>query len=276
MSYPFGDGLSCTGGPDATEHHFTGKERDTETGLDYFFARYFTSDLARFMTPDWADAPATVPYAHYGDPQTLNLYAYVGNNPNTGIDLDGHFDNNNPVSNNPGFENNVGPGGVESTPPEPGQVDNSGSSTADPSGATTDSGQQKGDPPKPSNPEPKDPVAKQKTKKKETHKATVAGILAPAADAAAQAAKQAAKGMPKATPTPIPRPVPGPDPVPPQLAPGEIPEIEPDASNWQKFGVIVLNAVKGFGQNVTDVIVCVTCNSDEGRKAMGFPVGGSS
>ena len=32
-NYPFGDALSCTGtGPDATEHHFTGKERDTEAG----------------------------------------------------------------------------------------------------------------------------------------------------------------------------------------------------------------------------------------------------
>ena len=32
-SYPFGDGLSCTGtAADATEHHFTGKERDTESG----------------------------------------------------------------------------------------------------------------------------------------------------------------------------------------------------------------------------------------------------
>jgi len=34
-SYPFGDGLNCTGA-DATEHHFTGKERDQESGNDYF------------------------------------------------------------------------------------------------------------------------------------------------------------------------------------------------------------------------------------------------
>jgi RHS repeat-associated protein len=88
-SYPFGDGLNCTG-PDATEHHFTGKERDTESGLDYFGARYLNSNLGRFMTPDWADKPIDVPYATFGDPQTLNLYAYVNNNPNTGIDVDGH------------------------------------------------------------------------------------------------------------------------------------------------------------------------------------------
>jgi RHS repeat-associated protein len=89
-SYPFGDGLSCTG-LDATEHHFTQKERDAESGLDYFGARYFTSNLGRFMSPDWADAPTSVPYADFGDPQSLNLYAYVGNNPNTGIDMDGHW-----------------------------------------------------------------------------------------------------------------------------------------------------------------------------------------
>jgi RHS repeat-associated protein len=89
-SYPFGDGLYCPGAADATEHHFTSKEHDTESGLDYFYARYYSSDLARFMTPDWAAAPTAVPYAMFGDPQSLDLYAYVGNNPNTGIDLDGH------------------------------------------------------------------------------------------------------------------------------------------------------------------------------------------
>jgi RHS repeat-associated protein len=93
-SYPFGDGLTCTG-TDATEHHFTSKERDTESGLDYFGARYLSSDLGRFMTPDWAAKPTAVPYALFGDPQSLNLYAYVGNNPNTGIDLDGHLGGNN-------------------------------------------------------------------------------------------------------------------------------------------------------------------------------------
>jgi RHS repeat-associated protein len=89
-SYPFGDGLTCTGAADDTEHHFTQKERDAESGLDYFGARYLNSNLGRFMTPDWAAAPTSVPYAQFGDPQSLNLYAYVGNNPNTGIDLDGH------------------------------------------------------------------------------------------------------------------------------------------------------------------------------------------
>jgi len=90
MSYPFGDGLACTGGPDATEHHFTGKERDVESGLDYFEARYFTSDLARFMTPDWAAKPTAVPYAEYGNPQSLDLYQYMRNDPLGGVDPNGH------------------------------------------------------------------------------------------------------------------------------------------------------------------------------------------
>jgi hypothetical protein len=40
LSLPFGDALNCSGGIDPREHHFTGKERDTESGLDYFGARY--------------------------------------------------------------------------------------------------------------------------------------------------------------------------------------------------------------------------------------------
>jgi RHS repeat-associated protein len=75
--------------PDCTRK-FTGKERDTETGLDYFGARYLSSNMGRFMTPDWADAPTPVPYANFGDPQSLNLYGYVKNNPERGIDVDGH------------------------------------------------------------------------------------------------------------------------------------------------------------------------------------------
>jgi RHS repeat-associated protein len=33
---------------------FTGKERDTESGLDYFGARYYGSTMGRFMSPDWS------------------------------------------------------------------------------------------------------------------------------------------------------------------------------------------------------------------------------
>ncbi len=73
------------------ETSFTGKERDAESGLDNFGARYNASSLGRFMTPDWAAKPVTVPYAKFGDPQTLNLYAYVENGPLNRIDPDGHI-----------------------------------------------------------------------------------------------------------------------------------------------------------------------------------------
>jgi len=77
MSYPFGDGLSCTGGPDATEHHFTGKERDAESGNDYFGARYLSSDLARFMTPD----PIIQNELRMINPQRWNRYSYAIDSP---------------------------------------------------------------------------------------------------------------------------------------------------------------------------------------------------
>jgi len=73
----------------------TGKERDSESGLDMFGARYYGSSLGRFMTPDWAAKPIDVPYADFGNPQSLNLYSYVKNNPTTTRDPDGHVD---PVS----------------------------------------------------------------------------------------------------------------------------------------------------------------------------------
>ncbi|MGD0802024.1 MAG: RHS repeat-associated core domain-containing protein [Terracidiphilus sp.] len=73
-----------------TEHHFTGKERDTESGNDYFGARYYASSMGRFMSPDWSAKVAPVPYAKLDNPQTLNLYAYVGNDPMTRFDADGH------------------------------------------------------------------------------------------------------------------------------------------------------------------------------------------
>lgn len=73
-------------------YRFTGKERDTESGLDNFGARYYASTTGRFMSPDWALKPVSVPYANFGDPQTLNLYTYVENSPLNRIDADGHQD----------------------------------------------------------------------------------------------------------------------------------------------------------------------------------------
>ena len=80
-SLPFGDWLTCSGGADSSPMHFTGKEHDAETGLENFGARYDASSLGRFLTPDWSSDPEAVPYAKLGNPQSLNLYAYVQNNP---------------------------------------------------------------------------------------------------------------------------------------------------------------------------------------------------
>ena len=69
---------------------YSGKERDGESGLDNFGARYDSSWMGRFMTPDWSAQPQAVPYAAFSDPQTLNLYGYVRNNPLRWTDPDGH------------------------------------------------------------------------------------------------------------------------------------------------------------------------------------------
>jgi RHS repeat-associated protein len=91
-SLPYGDALAPvnSGCTDATEHHFTGKERDSESGNDYFGARYYASSMGRWLSPDWSAKVVPVPYAKLDNPQSLNLYAYVGNNPLVRVDPDGH------------------------------------------------------------------------------------------------------------------------------------------------------------------------------------------
>jgi RHS repeat-associated protein len=78
----------------AYAHRSTSRERDSETGFedgnDYFFARYYGSQTGRFLSPDWSAQEEPVPYAKLDDPQTLNLYGYLRNNPLGGIDADGH------------------------------------------------------------------------------------------------------------------------------------------------------------------------------------------
>jgi RHS repeat-associated protein len=82
-SLPFGDALSCAGGSQSTLH-FTGKERDFESGLDNFGARYDSSAMGRFMSPDPENAGASV-----NDPQSWNAYSYVLNNPLNSVDPTG-------------------------------------------------------------------------------------------------------------------------------------------------------------------------------------------
>jgi RHS repeat-associated protein len=65
---------------------FTSKERDAETGLDYFGARYFSSAQGRFTSPD----SINVTNDRLLNPSsTLNKYAYGGNNPLKYTDPDG-------------------------------------------------------------------------------------------------------------------------------------------------------------------------------------------
>jgi RHS repeat-associated protein len=68
----------------------TGKERDPESGLDYFGARYYASNMGRFMSPDWSAKIEPVPYSKLDNPQSLNLYSYTLNNPLSNVDTDGH------------------------------------------------------------------------------------------------------------------------------------------------------------------------------------------
>src|SRR6266566_3994160 len=87
--YPFGgERVYLNSSPQ--NYKFTGKERDSESGLDNFGARYYSSSMGRWATPDWAAKPMAVPYAIFGNPQSLNLYSYVGNNPLLHFDPDGH------------------------------------------------------------------------------------------------------------------------------------------------------------------------------------------
>lgn len=93
---PFGEEIvnarqgSLYSGIDDPRQKFTGKERDAETGLDYFGARYFSGAQGRLTTPDWSATPQPIPYADLADPQSLNLYSYVRNNPLSKPDPDGH------------------------------------------------------------------------------------------------------------------------------------------------------------------------------------------
>jgi len=79
---PYGEGPAGSG---TTNHLFTGKERDAESGMDYYGARYYVSLAGRFLTPD-------LPFVDQqpGNPQTWNLYPYARNNPMLFIDPTGY------------------------------------------------------------------------------------------------------------------------------------------------------------------------------------------
>lgn len=93
---PFGEELNASQGlrgvasgyavsaADRVRQKFTAKERDSETNLDYFGARYYSATLGRFTGPDTFSGSAD-------NPQTLNLYLYVNNNPLRAVDPNGHW-----------------------------------------------------------------------------------------------------------------------------------------------------------------------------------------
>ena len=106
---PFGDEIVGYGGrntnngyfADTVRQQFTAKQRDRESGLDFFLSRYYFSGQGRFISPDYYNGdPSSVaadpnvsralPYARLSEPQSLNSYAYVTNNPTTLVDADGH------------------------------------------------------------------------------------------------------------------------------------------------------------------------------------------
>jgi RHS repeat-associated protein len=89
-SFPYGDGAVAGDGADSQDNPggmlFTGKERDAESGLDDFGARYYASTMGRFMSPD--------PLLSSGrpeNPQTWNRYTYGLNNPLSIIDPTGLY-----------------------------------------------------------------------------------------------------------------------------------------------------------------------------------------
>jgi len=72
--YPWGQATRYTSGTQKTEYNFTGQRLDGSTDLLYYGARYYDPALRRWVQPD-----TLVPEP--GNPQDLNRYTYVRNNP---------------------------------------------------------------------------------------------------------------------------------------------------------------------------------------------------
>lgn len=83
--YPFGGEVVVATNTCSQNYKFTGKERETESGLDNFGARFDASNLGRFTSVD----PVEITLGRLQDPQQLNLYSYARNNPLRFVDPNG-------------------------------------------------------------------------------------------------------------------------------------------------------------------------------------------
>ncbi len=92
---PFGEEQSLNEISQESRKRFTGKEKDDETGLTYFSARYMEETSGRFLSPDPVrPVDAFSSKTNYGilqNPQRLNRYAYGLNNPYRYIDPNGEW-----------------------------------------------------------------------------------------------------------------------------------------------------------------------------------------
>lgn len=106
---------------------YTGKERDAESGNDYFGARYYASSMGRWMSPDVVNVTED---RMMNPSSTLNKYAYGANNPLKYVDPDGQditvfFEKGNPL---PGhtmllaYNQNTGDSAIRSFGPDHSQA----------------------------------------------------------------------------------------------------------------------------------------------------------
>jgi len=81
---PWGTVSRASGPTIDPDTRFTGQKLDPETGLYFYNGRYYDAEIGRFIS---ADPFVQAPY----DPQNLNRYSYVINNPQNYVDPDGYF-----------------------------------------------------------------------------------------------------------------------------------------------------------------------------------------
>jgi RHS repeat-associated protein len=223
----------------------TGKERDTESGNDYFGARYYASSMGRFMSPDWSAKAQPVPYATFGDPQSLNLYSYVRNNPLSRTDPNGHW-----------CVFGIGTSCTPAPPPPP--------PTPDPAGVR---------PPAPKPPAPTPNPAPQPAP-------PGIGGLAPRGNPQFNAGQGAVNQPGPETPPPTLKPAPPEPVVPPPVPPGEIPPPGPGASpaDWLRYNAgKILAGVGDLAGEVKDLnievpLVCISCSDSKVQQQL-YPYG---